>query len=450
MPYANWSRIMKMISRIFKFIRTDIWRMRMRDLSRKRSFVIRPLRIVILATRGFDEDKIYLRASALTFYTLLSIVPVFAMAFGIAKGFGFEKLLQKEILERFQGQEEVLAKAMDFAHSLLEVTKGGVIATIGLVVLFWAIIKLLKNIEDSFNDIWGIDKRRNIGRKFSDYLTVMLICPVLFTMSGSATVFINTQVTQITEKVALIGYLSPLLFFLLKSLPYCVIWGLFTFLYIFMPNTKIGFRSGLLGGVIAGTIYQIVQWGYIFFQVGVARYNAIYGSFAALPLFLIWLQISWLIVLFGAEISFAHQNVDTYEFEPDSQHISPYFRRLLSLGIAHLLIKQFSTGQKPLTADQISDRLGIPIRLVRQILHELVQGGIISEITAVEKMVPAYQPALDINRLTIAYVLEALDQRGTHAIPVAQTEALNALSEALRGLREAIDRSRGNRLLKDI
>jgi len=439
-----------MISRLLEFIRTDIWRIRLKELSKKKSFGIRLLRISLLATRGLSEGKIHLRASALTLYSLLAIVPVFAMAFGIAKGFGFEKTLQKNLLERFHGQEEVVTRVIDFANSLLEATKGGLIAGIGLVVLIWAVIRVLRDVENAFNDTWGIEEERSFGRKFSDYLTIILICPILLVMSGSVTLFINAQVVAITERVALLGYFSQFIFFLLRFLPYCVIWGLFTFIYILVPNTKVNFRSGLIAGVIAGSIYQIVQWGYVYFQVGVAKYNAIYGGFAALPLFLMWLQMSWIIVLIGAEISFAHQNVDTYEFEPDSEHINLSFKRLLSLLIAHLLINNFSDGEKPLTAQQVSHTLEIPVRLVRQILFELVHSGIMSEVKTVNEKEAAYQPALDIHRLTMAHVLEALDQRGVGSIPVAQSMELGVLSEALESIREAIAQSPANKLLKDI
>jgi membrane protein len=423
-----------MASRLLDFIRTGVWRIRLKDLSKRRSFGIRLIRIVLLATRRFNEDRIHLRASALTLYSLLGIVPVLAMAFGIAKGFGFEKFLQKDLLERFQGQEEVATRIIDFAHTLLEATKGGVIAGVGLVVLFWAVIRVLRDIENSFNAIWGIEESRSLGRKFSDYLTIIVICPILLTMSGSVTIFINTQVAMITAKFALLGHVSSLIFFLLKLLPYCVIWGLFAFVYILVPNTKVRFRSGLIAGIIAGSVYQVVQWGYIHFQVGVSKYNAIYGSFAALPLFLVWLQLSWIIVLIGAEIAFAHQNVDTYEFEPDSQKISLSFRRLLSLMVAHLLTQRFANGEKPL----------------RKILFDLVHSGIVSEIKATDENDPAYQPAFAIHGLTLARVLDGLDQKGVRSIPVAQTEASAALSVALEAFREAIDQSPANRLLKDI
>ncbi|MBW2559106.1 MAG: YihY/virulence factor BrkB family protein [Deltaproteobacteria bacterium] len=442
--------ITRTVLRFIGFIKGDIWRIRLKDLPRKQSFLIKQLRVFLLSIRGFAEDKCQLRASALTFYSLISIVPVAAMAFGIAKGFGFEKRLEQQLLEQFQGQEEIIAQVITFAQSLLSNTKGGLIAGVGIVVLFWAVIKVLGNIEDSFNDIWGIRETRSLGRKFSDYLSVMLLGPILMILSSSVTVFITTQVTLIMEKIALLGIFSPLISFVLKALPYGIIWVLFTFLYVFMPNTKVNFRSGLLAGIIAGTIYQIVQFGYITFQVGAARYNAIYGSFAALPLFLIWLQLSWLIVLFGAEFSFAHQNVDTYEFEPDSLQISNSFKRLLSLQITHLLVSNFAEGEKPLTAMQMSHRLEIPIRLVHQILYELGACGIVSDTKTDEYKEPAYQPARDIGTLTIQFVVNALEDRGTDAIPVAQTAEVQALSDILRVFRDEVAQSPSNRLLKDI
>jgi len=439
-----------MVSNIINFLKTDIWRIRLKDLPRKKSFFIKQLRIVLLALRGFNEHKCRLRASALTFYSLLSVVPVVAMAFGVAKGFGFEKTLEKQLLEKFPGQEEVLVQVVNFAHSLLEETKGGMIAGIGVAVLFWIVIKLLSNIERSFNDIWGIKEQRSIGRKSSDYLSIMLICPFLVIISSSITVFITTQIAHITERFAFLGVFSPLIFFMLKLLPYCVIWGAFAFIYIFMPNTKVNFKSGLIAGVIAGTGYQVAQLAYINFQVGVAQYNAIYGSFAALPLFLIWLQISWLIVLFGAEISFNLQNVDTHEFETDCLRVSSSFKKLLSLQTAHLLIKNFSNGHNPLTAIQISHTLEIPIRLMSQILYELVESGIASEIKTEEYTEFAYQPARTINVLSIKYIIDALEQRGVDNIPVAQTKELKTLSETLQIFSDTIEKSPANRLLKDI
>ena len=442
--------IKETIIKFITFIRVDIWRIRLDDLPFGKSFLIKQLRIIILAFRGYDEDRCLLRASSLTFYTLLSVVPVVAMFFGVAKGFGFEKRLEKQLFERFPGQEEILGQVISFANSLLEQTKGGLIAGVGLLVLFWSVLKVLGHIEMALNDIWEIKQQRSWGRKFSDYLSIMLIAPILVLMSGSATVFITTQVTQIAQKVELLGVISPLISFLLKFAPYVLIWALFTILYIIMPNTKVNLRAGLLGGVVAGTLYQIAQGIYISFQIGAARYHAIHGSFAALPLFLMWVQISWWIVLFGAELSFANQNVDTYEYEPDSLKVSPGFKKLLTLQIAHLLIKKFANGDKPLTDIQISDQLAMPIRLVHSILFDLVASDLVSEIRTKADKEFAYQPARDINKMTIQYVLQALDHKGTEDIPVSKTDDYQALSEALQDFSESMQESTANKLLKDI
>ena len=442
--------ILSLKSRMINFIKTDIWRIRKKDLSRMKYFFIKQLRILLLATRRFGQDQCPLRASALTFYSILSIVPVVAMAFGIAKGFGFQKLLEKQLLEKFSGQEEVMIRIVDFSRSLLENTKGGMIVGIGIVFLLWTVIKLLGNIERSFNDIWELKNPRTYGRKFSDYLSIMLISPILIIMSSSATIFITTKITLITEKVALIGMFSSVIFVMLKLIPYCLIWILFTFVYILMPNTKVNFSSGFVAGVTAGTIFQVAQLAYIVFQVGVARYNAIYGSFAALPLFLIWMQLSWLIVLFGAEISFAYQYVDTYEFEPDCRNISQIFKKLISLQIAHLVIRAFFRGEKPLTVSKITQALEIPIRLVQQILDELVEGGIFSYAETKEDNERFYQPARDINGITIKSIVEALERIGVDNIPVAQTTELKVLSETLQTFSDIIEKSPSNRLLKDI
>ncbi len=443
-------KIVEIITKCIRFVRTDIWRIRLEELPFGKSFLLRQLRVIILTLRGYNDDRCLLRASSLTFFTLLSIVPIVAVFFGIAKGFGFERRLERELFQRFPGQEDVLNQIINFANSLLQQTQGGLIAGVGLLVLFWAVLKVLGHIERAFNDIWQIKESRSWIRKFSDYLAIMLIAPIFILMSGSITVFIKAQVSQITQKVAYLDVLNPFIYFLFESMPYILIWILFTILYIIMPNTKVSLKAGLLGGVVAGTLYQIAQWAYITFQISAAQINAIYGSLAALPLFLIWLQISWWIVLFGAELSFASQNVDTYEFEPDSLKVSPGFRKLLTLQVVHLLINKFQNGDKPLTDSQISDKLQMPIRLVHRILSELVESSLVSEIKTKTDKEFAYQPARDINQLTIQSVLQALDQQGIEDIPVAQTEGYQALSQALQDFSQSMAESPANKLLKEI
>ncbi|MGD2272700.1 MAG: YihY/virulence factor BrkB family protein, partial [Desulfobacterales bacterium] len=297
---------------------------------------------------------------------------------------------------------------------------------------------------------WQIKKSRSWRRKLSNYLAFIVIAPILLMMYSSLPVFITTQLGLIAEKIAIFQKISPLIYFLLKLFPYFLIWSLFTFIYVLIPNTRVNFISGLLAGIIAGTIYLLVQWGYILFQIGVTRYNPIYGSLAALPLLLLWLHLGWVILLIGAEYSYAHQNVEIYEFEPDYLNISPYFKKLLTLQMLHLFVKNFSKGEAPLSAVKISQKLEIPIRLVHQILDELVDSGLVSNMRPDEYEESIYQPAIDTNQWTIKFVTDALEKRGINALPVAQTQELKVLSEKLRELGETIEMSPANKLLKDI
>ncbi len=436
--------------KIVLFIAEDVWRIRLRGLPKTKSFLIRNLRIVLVALKGFNEDKCQLRASALTFYTLLSIVPIVAMAFGVAKGFGFEKMLEHKLLEGAAGQTEVLRQVIAFARNLLDNTKGGLVAGIGVAILFWTVIKVLSNIEVSFNDIWGIKSPRSLGRKFSDYISIMLTCPILFIIASSLTIFIASHVKSATSSVPLLSTLGPGILFLLKGLPYCIIWALFTFIYIVMPNTRVNFRAGLLGGIAAGTIYLATQWVYIRFQIGVANYNAIYGSFAALPLFLVWLQLSWLIVLFGAEISFAQQNVDTYEFEPDTAKVSHRFKLLVAALVTRHIVRRFARGEAAPTEQAMSHDLDLPIRLLRQVLYELVESGVLVPTGAGEGAPAAYQPARDIRRITVAHLISALDHRGVDNLELAPGRDFLAVQERVRRLDEALARSPENLPLGDL
>jgi membrane protein len=343
----------------------------------------------------------------------MSIVPVLAMVFGIAKGFGMDKYLEKQLTESFQAQGEIMTQLIEFSNSLLQRTGGGIIAGIGVAVLFYSVLKVFNHIERSLNDIWNIKKARSFSRKFSDYLSMMLIAPILLIAASGANVFISTQLTHLSNKIEFINYISSYLMFLLRFSPYFITWILFMIIYIVMPNTKVNIKSGIIAGILAGTAFSIVQWIYIDFQVGVSRYNAIYGSFAALPLFLAWLQLSWLIVLFGAEISFSHQNQYLYEFEKETENISNNSRKIISILLLNRIIKQFIAGDQPLTSEELSKELKIPIRLVRSLLQDLVECNILTQTITPEPKTNGFQPATMVDKLTIAYVLKAIDQHGS-------------------------------------
>jgi membrane protein len=225
--------------------------------------------------------------------------------FGIAKGYGFDALLAEKLRASLSGHEAVAERIIAFSSSTLENAKGGMIAGIGVLLLLWTVISLLSNIEGALNEIWGVHRGRPLLRKMSDYLSIVLICPVLIIVSGSATVYVASQVTGLSHSLPFGDVLNFLIAFALKALPFIATCGVFIFLYVFMPNTKVRWGSAIIAGLVAGCLYNSLQEVYVHTQIGVARNNAIYGSFAALPLFLVWLQLSWMIALFGAELSFA-------------------------------------------------------------------------------------------------------------------------------------------------
>ena len=435
---------------LIRFLTTDIWRIRLHALPRSRSLLIRNLRVIVLTVRDFRVDKCSLRASALTLYSILSVVPVVALGFGIAKGFGMERLLEERLRGLLQGQEQVAKQVIGFAHRLLKNTQGGLVAGVGVLVLLWTVIKVLGNIESSFNDVWGIRKGRSLGRKFTDYIAIILICPIVLVMSSTATVVLRTQIDVVFGAVSFLGYVGPVVYSLLNLVPFALVCAVLAFVYIFMPNTRVHWRSGILAGIVAGIALQLFQSLYISFQVGVSRANAIYGSFAALPLFLAWVQVSWLVVLFGAELSFAHQNVETYEFEPDCVGVSQSFKTLVALKVVHLTVQNFIAERNPATATEICHELGVPIRLVNDVVYELVGARVLSPVRGDGDRELAYQPALPVERLTVASVVQALAQRGSRDIPVTDSPALIRLEQSLAALRNSAEKSDGNVRLKDI
>ena len=433
-----------------KFLTTDLWRVRSQEVSRTRLLGIRVLRILVLTVRGLMDGRWQLRASGLTYYSLLSIVPAMAFIFGVAQGFGLEKTLQRVMFRYLPGQEDIINRILEFANTLLQNVKGGVMAGVGLVILFWAIFRVLSQIEAAFNEIWGIKRPRRLGRRIVDYLALMLIFPFLMIISSTVTVFITSEVPAFVNRIDLLGAVSPVILFLLQLTPYFVLWLLFTYLYIFMPNAKVRFASGALAGLVAGTGYQIFQSVYIGSQVGLARYNAIYGSFAALPLLIIWLHFSWLIVLFGAELACAHQSANAEDFGLDSPAPSHSLKRLLALRIMHLVINRFIEGARDLDAAAVSKKLDIPVQLVNQIMYELVESGLVSEVKRDDQGNVYYQPAQDPGRLTIKYVIDCVEQNGREDIQLAHSETLDKLTDNLKVLGQAMESSPANRLLKDI
>ncbi len=433
---------------LISFCKDEIWLLHEQKMPPLKTALIKSLKIALLSAQGFAHDLCPLRASALTLYSLLSIVPVIAMLFGIAKGFGFEKTLTERLIEQAHQQDELVLKVINFAQNLLDSTKGGVVAGIGIVVLFWTIISLIGNIEESFNHIWKIGRNRSISRKFSDYLSLMLLAPIILIVASSITVLLNTEITWLITLIELPEFGTWLVIKALGLLPLLLMIGLFTFTLIFMPNHKISFRAGLVAGVVTGILYDLLQWAYLSLQIGVSNYNAIYGSFAAIPLFVVWLQIGWMIVLLGCEVAFFLQYYENYRNNNRFSNLSFSLQKVIALQVTHLLIKNFSQFNTPLTADDIAARLVIPIAIIQPILGKLTASHILVEFNIPEAEDDVYQPAVDTNLLTIAFVINALEQCGQNHLPDINQERL--FMDAVNDFKKLMEASKQNCLLRDI
>ena len=433
-----------------KRLNDAIWNTPLSELSRRKSFIFKQLRIIVLAIRGFLNDKVQLRASALTFYSLLSVIPVAAIVFAIAKGFGLDQTLQDLIIKKSGSEQEVLSWLLQKARIAIEKTRGDYIAGIGMIILFWSVMSLLNHIESSFNHIWQISSSRPWYRKFTDYLTIMLIAPAFIILSSGITGFQVTTLPDYMNNAPILDFFKPVISFLVKFAPYFLSWVALTVLYIIMPNAKVKFMPALISGLIAGTILQGIQWLYIDLQFGISKLNAIYGSFAAVPLFIIWLQTSWTVVLLGAEISFANQNLSRYEMESEALNISTYQKRALVLMIMHMIIRNFMLGEKPISAEYIAVNLKIPVRLSRDILQDLSSANLVSIIHENEEKERLYQPALDVNRLTVSYVFSRLDKKGVEQIMVIRNKDYEKIISMLEKFDKLIAKSDANILIKDL
>jgi len=280
-------------------------------------------------------------------------------------------------------------------------------------------------------------------------MAIMIFAPVLLILSSSVTVFIRSQVDTLTEQFAVIGFFGPLLHFLFTLSPYILMWASFTLLYTIMPNTRVKVGSAFIAGVLAGSSFQFFEWLYISLQFGVSKYNAIYGSFAALPLFLIWLQTSWLIVLVGSELSFANQNVDNYQFESSSEEMSVTTIKIITVLVIKRIIQQFLSGGTPLSSDELSKETEIPVRLVRQALFRLTQAGLIAETPTEDDKTMAYLPLRDINTIRIADINQSIEDRGTKFV-TENKALLNPVLEKLNAMRNLVLESKHNVLIRDL
>ncbi len=390
-----------------------------RDASEWRSPVVRwfvqQYKLVFYTARGLLEHGTIIRSAALTFYTLMSLVPILAVVFAVVKGFGLADGLVQSLYSLFPQSPELIDYVVAFAEKALARTQGGVVAVVALVMLFWAVIRVFGSIEKAFNNIWEVKVKRSLARQWLGF--------------GDGW-----------------GYRL-----LSRSVSLLVIWVMFVFSYMVIPNARVRFTSALTAGIVAGTAFALFQWGYFYVQRWMTSYNAIYGSFAALPLFLIWMQTSWEILLFGGELSFAYQNIARFGEERESLRISYDQRRKVLLAVMLAIVERFRDKGGAMPVEDIRQQLDLPTRIVNDVLYQLVQAGqLIAVPLGDNERDMAFVPAHDIGSLTVCGVLESVERAGEIVFVMDATPQLTRVDQELERLKSAVRQTQGCVRLVDL
>lgn len=384
----------------------------------------------------FEKDHCFLRAASLTYQALLSIVPVLAVMFGIAKGFGFATGLEEILQNEFHDQQEVLNYLIQFGYKLLEQAQGGIIAGIGVVVLLFTVMRLFSNIENALNVMWAVNDGRPLVRKASDYLALILICPVLIFLSSSVTLFVKTKLESFSDMAGVM---------IIPAIPYVVSTLLFTILYYLVPYTTVHKKSAFYAGLFAGCTYQVFQTFYIAVQIKISNAGAIYGSFAALPLFLMWLYLSWLLFLIGAEIMVIHQEeLWNSSLLASGRALSQNEERILSIACTKSVVDAFIRG-KPITVDALAKTLHLPERVVTELVEKLQQNSILFRSISQEDSKVTLIPGKAPEAIRVSDILTAVDGKNQ-----LFSEHLRSIVDCSEAAKEEFSHSKYNPLIKDL
>lgn len=356
-------------------------------------------RIRLLFTAIFNDvmqKRVMGTASNLTYSSLLAFVPIMAVVFAIARGFGYSVYIEEWFANALSSQPQAAETIIGFVNSYLIHTKKGIFLGIGLLFMLWTVLMLISNIETAFNDIWHVKHQRSLFRTFTDYIALLFLIPIVIVISSGLSIWI-TALNHSLKDIVVIGPMMSLFF---EVAPYVIISIAFTALYVFMPNTKVQLRSALLPGILAGVSFQLFQLIYINSQIWISNYNAVYGSFAIIPFFLLWMQISWIICLLGAEISFCRQNAEDF-FATTTEKLSFNKRIEKSWQIMQAVSERFRCGDDAPTALEIKKMLGLSMRTTTTLLYDLQRIHFLAELIHDEKGdTPRYMPAESLENLT--------------------------------------------------
>ncbi|MFI3240537.1 MAG: YihY/virulence factor BrkB family protein [Bacteroidales bacterium] len=364
-----------------------------------------------LSIRSFLDKDLQTQAASLTYYTALALVPALAMILAIARGFGFQNIIQSELIKHLPAQEIAITNAFQFVESYLSQSSQGIFIGVGIIFLLWTLVTLLKTVEDTFNLIWGVTKGRRITRKITDYTAMFLLLPILIICSSGISIFAAT-LANTANNSSLQFIISPLFQTLIDITPFILSWILYTIVFIIIPHTKVKFKNALISGIICGTLFHLLQYLFVAGQIYVSKYNAIYGSFAFVPLLFIWLQLTWLITLSGVVITYSSQNIFRFNFSNNISQISSQYLYQTTIVILAIIVKRFSTNLPALSKTEITHKYDIPIRLVGQIIDRLAEAKIIIPLLPDSNGNVTYQPASDISQMSVGVVLRKLNTNG--------------------------------------
>ena len=400
----------KRLQQIREFIQYDLWRqphMAVHDPKKRLGYRI--LQTIILFARGFKDKALNVRANSLSFSLLFAFVPMVAGVFAIARGFGFEELLQERISTSFLAEANIAPTIMEWVERYLETARGGLFLGIGLVVLIWAVYAFFNMLELSFNNIWNVKQSRSFGRRLSNYMVVLLLVPIMIILSSGISIFLNSAASASPVLQAI----EPIRRVLLRLIPFVVASGVFTWIFIAIPNTKVRFLSAIIPGVIVGILFQLVQMFSVYLVMLFTRMSVIYGAFSAIPLILVWLHITCWLLLIGAELAFAIQNNDMFAYEKDLETMSRRYKDYIMLYLLSVIIRRFEAGESPQTAQKMAAEHQLPIRLVQQLLSRLEETSIVRRVYTEDEEEQAFVPALDTKSITVEMVIGRISAQGT-------------------------------------
>ena len=420
-----WQRVVRNV----KYCVNGVWN------DTRSSLSVKAVKVVNLSIRSFMDRDLQVRSCALTYNTVLAIVPALAMLFAIARGFGFQNLLQSELFRYFPAQRHALDSALTYVDNYLAQASQGIFIGIGLVFLLWTLLSLMSNVEDTFNHVWGVTTKRSLQRKFTDYTALFLLLPLLMVCSAGISIFMSDAVQRVFGGNAL----SPMMHRLLALMPTVISWLIFTAAYYLIPNTKVRFKGALFAGVLCGTLFQAVQWLFVTGQVYVSKYNAIYGSFAFLPLLLVWLQLSWLITLAGVVLTYAWQNFDSFAHREQVQRISQTYSNNMALAVLAVATKKFKQRESALSRSELVTAYDIPGLLADKLLESLVNTRLLIPINHDRKHDEndmAYLPAFDPDDMTVNTASQALADTGEAQFIAKADKRFAKLIEQINSLRE--------------